>query len=217
MRLLIDLEQLMSVFAVYNVAIWPMQVLAYVAGLIAFYFAFKQTRYSNQIASGLLSLLWLWTGLVFCILYWAPIYRPANAFGILFIAQGLLLLLQSFKPSLSFKAQPNRFTLIGVLFIVYAMIMYPLIGYFLGRVYPRSVPFGLVPCPTTVFTIGLLMMTNKKVPPHLLAIPGIWSVCAVVPVLSGVYEDVGLILAGLVCLPLLLRRERPKGETASVR
>jgi hypothetical protein len=62
-----------------------------------------------------------------------------------------------------------------------------------------------------VFTLGMLMMTNKKVPKYILTIPGIWSIAAIVPVISGIYEDAGLIVAGLVCIPLLLRRDK---ETA---
>ena len=210
MNLSVDLEQLMSVFATYNHAIWPMQVFAYLAGLVSIYSACKQTSFSNNIASGILSFFWLWTGVVFCVVYWAPNYPPAYTFGVLFIAQGLVFLLNAFKPTLSFRAQRNQFTLIGALFIAYAMIGYPLVGYFLGHVYPRSVPFGLVPCPTSVFTIGLFMLTDRKIPRYVLIIPAIWSICAVVPVVSGIYEDAGLILAGVICIPMLLRRDRQK-------
>ena len=101
---------------------------------------------------------------------------------------------------------------IGWIVIAYAMLGYPFVGYLLGHVYPRSLPFGLVPCPTTVFTIGLLMLTDKKIPRVVLVIPAIWSVCAVVPVISGIYEDAGLIIAGLICIPMLLRRDSRKPE-----
>jgi hypothetical protein len=209
------LEKLLSVFEAYNPAIWPMQAFAYLAGLVALYSAFKQTRFSNNIACGILSTFWIWTGVVFCIIYWAPSYPPAYAFGVLFIAQGLIFLLNAVKPTLSFRAQRNQFTLIGALFIAYAMIGYPLVGYFLGHVYPRSVPFGLVPCPTSVFTIGLFMMTDKKIPRHILAVPAIWSVCAIVPIVSGIYEDTGLLLAGLICIPMLWRRDAQKPNMQS--
>jgi hypothetical protein len=207
MNLSLDLDQMMYVFASYNPAIWPMQVFAYLAGFVALYSASKQTRWSNNIASAMLSFFWIWTGVVFCIFFWAPTYPTAYAFGVLFLAQGLVFLLSTFNPTLSFRAQRNQFTLIGGLFIAYAMVGYPLVGYLLGHTYPRSLPFGLVPCPTAVFTLGFLMMTDKKIPRYVLAIPVIWSVCAVVPVISGIYEDSGLILAGLVCIPMLLRRD----------
>jgi hypothetical protein len=212
MNLSVDLEQMMSVFGAYNPAIWPMQVFAYLAGLVALYSACKQTRVSNNIACGILSFFWMWTGLVFCIFFWAPTYPSAYAFGVLFIAQGLVFLLNAMKPALSFRAQRNQFTLIGGITIAYAMVGYPLVGYLLGHVYPRSLPFGLAPCPTAVFTVGLLMLTDKKIPRHVLAIPLLWSVCAVVPVISGIYEDAGLVVAGLVCIPMLYRRDKQKSD-----
>ena len=210
MNLSLDLDQTMSVFGAYNPAIWPMQVFAYLAGLVALYSATKQTRFSNNIACGILTFFWMWTGAVFCVFFWAPTYPAAYAFGILFIAQSFVFLLNASKPTLSFKSQRNSFTLIGWLFIAYAMVGYPLAGHLLGHIYPRSLPFGLVPCPTAVFTLGLLMLTDKNVPRYVLVIPAIWSICAIVPVVSGIYEDAGLILAGLVCIPLLLRRNRQK-------
>lgn len=215
MNLSVDLDKLMSVFGAYNLAIWPMQVFAYLAGLVALYSASKQTGFSNNIASGILSFFWMWTGVVFCIFFWAPAYPAAYAFGILFIAQGLIFLLNAIKPTLSYRAQRNQFTLIGALFIAYAMVGYPLVGYSLGHAYPRSLAFGLVPCPTAVFTLGMLMLTDKKVPRYVLVIPAIWSICAVVPVVSGIYEDAGLILAGLVCIPMLLRRDGRKSDIQS--
>jgi len=208
MNLSVDLDQTLSVFATYNLAIWPMQVFAYLAGLVALYSATKQSRFSNNIASGILSFFWMWTGAVFCIFFWAPAYPAAYAFGVLFVTQSVVFLLNAIKPTLSFKSQRNTFALIGWLFIAYAMVGYPLVGHFLGRVYPRWLPFGLVPCPTAVITLGLLMLTDKKVPRYVLVIPAIWSVCAIVPVVSGIYEDAGLIVAGLVCIPLLLRRDK---------
>jgi hypothetical protein len=210
MNLLPDLDQTLSVFGAYNSAIWPMQVFAYLAGLVALYSAIKQTRFSSNIASGILSFFWMWTGVVFCVFFWAPNYPSAYAFGVLFVAQSLLFMVNAIKPTLSFRSQRNTIALVGWLFIAYAMVGYPLAGHFLGHVYPRSLPFGLVLCPTAVFTLGLLMLTDKRVPRYVLVIPTIWSICAIVPVVSGIYEDAGLILAGLVCIPLLLRRDRQK-------
>lgn len=212
MNLSVDIDQTLSVFGAYNLAIWPMQVFAYLAGLVALYSASKQTRFSNNITSGILSFFWLWTGVVFCMFFWALAYPAAYAFGVLFLAQAVVFLLNAIKPTLSFRAQRNQFAPIGGLFIVYAMVGYPLFGYFLGRVYPRSLPFGLVPCPTAVFTLGLFMLTDRRIPRHILAVPVIWSICAVVPVVSGIYEDAGLILAGLICIPMLLRRDRQKPD-----
>jgi len=88
------------------------------------------------------------------------------------------------------------------------MVGYPVVGYILGHIYPRALPFGLAPCPTTVFTFGLFMLTDKKIPKPFLVIPLLLSISAIVPVSIGILEDIGLIIAGLVGTPMLLLRDR---------
>lgn len=208
------LEQLLTTLESYNLAIWPMQVLAYLVGLVAIYSALKTTSYSNSVASGILSFLWIWTGIVFCIFYWGPIYPLGYPFGAFFIVQGLLFLTMAIRPRISFRIELNTHSIIGVLFVVYAMFGYPIVGHFLGHIYPRALPFGLAPCPTAVFTVGLLMMTDKRVPRYILAIPTFWTLSGIVPVSMGVLEDIGLVAAGLICTPMILLRDRASFGTS---
>src|SRR6185503_17117127 len=90
------------------------------------------------------------------------------------------------------------------------MLVYPLIGIAIGHVYPRQPMFGVAPCPTTIFTFGLLVLTATRVPKHLLVIPFIWSVTSGIsaPLNYGVYEDLGLVVAGIVGTGLLIWRDR---------
>ena len=59
-------------------------------------------------------------------------------------------------------------------------------------------PLGLVPCPTTIFTFGLLLLINKKYPKYYLIVPFIVAVAGLLAIYKGIYEDIGLFLAGLV-------------------
>jgi hypothetical protein len=204
----LTLEQLLAIFEAYNIAIWPMQVLAYVLGLVAVYFTWKRIRYSNSIISAILAVMWLWTGIVFCTFYWAPAYGAAYGFAVLLIAQGILFSMNVFTARLSYHLGSNVYSVIGILFILYAMVGYPVVGYFLGHIYPRALPFGLAPCPTSVFTFGLFMLTDKKVPKSFLVIPLLLAISAFVPVSIGILEDIGLIIAGLVGIPMILLRDR---------
>jgi hypothetical protein len=208
MNLTLTLPQLLAVFENYNLAIWPMQVLAYVLGLVALFFAIKPSRYSSRIITGILCFLWLWTGIVFFPLYFGPVYTPAYAFGLLFITQGALFLVSVFRPRLSFGFQGDVYSILGLLFIAYAMVGYPVFGYFLGHVYPQTPPFGLTPCPGTVFTFGLFLLTDKKVPKLFLIIPLLWALGGVLPVSVGILEDVGLIISGLLGTAMIVYRDR---------
>jgi hypothetical protein len=208
MNLTLTLEQLLATFAKYNLAIWPMQVLAYVLGLVALFFAIKPSRYSSRIITGILSFLWLWTGIGFFLLYFGPVYTPAYGFGVLFIIQGLVFLAGVLKPRVSFGFKGDVYSIVGLLFIAYAMIGYPAVGYFLGHVYPQTPPFGLTPCPATVFTFGLFLLTDKKVPKPFLVIPLLWALGGVLPVSVGILEDIGLITAGVLGTAMVLYRDR---------
>lgn len=206
------LDEFLSALEHYNLTIWPLQILAYFLGILALLFAIKRTKYSNKIISAILSLYWLWNGIVFCPVFWAPTYKFAYLFGVFCIIQGLLFLIPFLKSNLSISFQTNLYSIVGLLMIIYAMFGYQLFGYFLGHVYPRFFPLGLVPCPTAIFTFGLFLMTDRKLPKYYLIIPLIVATGGFLAAYKGVLEDVGLIIAGLLGTALIFIRDI-KGNT----
>ena len=208
------IDDLLLIFQRFNLAVWPLQIIAYVLGFVAVFFAVKQTRYSMKIVLAILSFCWLWAGIVFCLMYWASSYPSAYGFGVLCIIQGSLFLMSLFKSNLSDCPRTNLHLIMGVLFIVYAMAGYPIIGYLVGHVYPKSVPFGLAPCPTTVFTFGLFLLIRKKFPGYYLIVPFIVSIASLLAVYKGVYEDIGLFLAGVIGTYLLVKRYKTPAQPA---
>jgi len=211
MNVSFTLEQLLQLFETYNRAIEPMQMIAYVLGGGALFFAVKKTKYSSKIVTAVLAFFWLWCGVVFQMMYFTRIYKPALYFGILFIIQFFLFKWAGvLKTDLSFRFKSNAYSLTGIVFILYGMVGYLTLGYFLGHVYPQAPPFGLASCPMTVFTFGLLLWTNKKVPKHILIIPLFWSLGGVIPVSLGLYEDLGMVFAGILGTLLILYRDRKR-------
>jgi hypothetical protein len=208
MNMTLTLELLLDTFEQYNLAIWPMQLVAYLLGFAALFFAIRQTKFSNQFVAGMLTFMWLWTGAGFFLLFFAPVYAPSYLFGVMFIIQGAAFFANMLKPRLSFGYKGDVYAIVGLLFIAYAIIGYPLVGYLVGHIYPQSPAFGLTPCPLTVFTFGLLLLTVQKVPRLLLVIPLLWAVGGLMPVSVGIYEDIGLVIAGVVGTALILYRDR---------
>jgi hypothetical protein len=200
-------DQILSTFEAYNLEIWPMQAVAYLLGIVAIFFAVKRTQGSSRIVWAILSFLWVWTGLVFCMFYFGPLFAPGYVMGVLMIIQGVALFAAAMQPKVTFHCDLNLYSVMGILFIAYAMIGYPLVGHFLGHRYPRTLPFGLVPCPTTAFTFGLLMLADVKVPKHLLVIPILFAIGGVVPVSRGILEDVGLLVAGVLGTAMILYKD----------
>ena len=133
---------------------------------------------------------------------------------------GCYLLLRPFfssilviKKRVGFGLAQNIYAVIGLLFIAYALIIYPLIGTYLGHGYPRLPTFGL-PCPTTIFTFGIFLMADKKFPLSLLVIPLIWSIIGFFAALSlGITEDYMLLVAGVTGTALIVMKNRKNGTS----
>ena len=73
MELPFTTEQFLVVFERYNLTIWPIQIIAYGLGLSAVLLTLSPRPYGDKIVSSILGVLWLWTGLVYHVRFFAPI------------------------------------------------------------------------------------------------------------------------------------------------
>jgi hypothetical protein len=208
-------EQFFDVFRRYNEAVWPTQWLLAAMAVFAVVAAVRARPQSGQIASAVLAVLWLWSGIVYHLAFFTAINRAAVVFSALFVAQSMLFAwLGVRRHQLKFRARLDSAGIIGALLIVYALVIYPLLGDWLGHRYPEAPTFG-VPCPTTIFTFGLLAWCDPPVPRRLVVIPALWAVIGTIAALQlGVPEDFGLSVAALIVTPVVLWR-RAKGATSS--
>ena len=207
MKMPFTVEQFFEVFEKYNTAVWPLQVLFFLLGVIAVVLVIKKIKYSDRIISAILAFLWFWIGIAYHLIFFTVINKAAFGFGIIFILQGLVLfIIGVIKGNLSFKYEKNIYGFAGSILLVYAMLIYPAIGYFLGHVYPNSPSFGL-PCPTTIFTFGILLFSSEKFPKPVLIIPLLWTLIGSSAAFAfGVYEDIGLFISGITAGTLLFLR-----------
>jgi hypothetical protein len=209
MHMPFTVDQFMEVFKIYNLSVWPAQIFLNILALSMVFFAVRKHRLTDRINSGILGFLWLWIGIVYHLIYFTAINKAAYIFGPLFIIQAFIFVYAGIlKNRLSFNYQGNIYAASGAVFVVYALLIYPLLGYFLGHIYPESPTFGL-PCPTTIFTFGILLWTDRKVPKYVLVIPLLWSVIGFSAAINlGVREDYGLLIAGVLGSLLLWLRDR---------
>jgi hypothetical protein len=209
------IEQFLHVFEQYNQAIWPIHMVAYALGLAAIALAVKQTRFSGQAISLILACFWAWMGIVYHMMYFSRINSAALGFGLLFIIQAALwVIFGIMRPKLSFQPKRDMYGITGAVLIAYALLIYPLLGALLGHGYPRSPSFGVAPCPTTIFTFGLLLWASTRIPKSLLIIPFIWSVIGFgAAVWLGIREDIGLLLASVLSVALIFWRDRSSVHT----
>jgi hypothetical protein len=203
-------EQFLTVFVSYNRAVWPMQIFSYVLGALVIVFTMVKTGYARRIVMSVLAFFWIWMGVVYHIRFFSHINRAAYVFGGLFIVQAIIFsLFGTVREKMHFSFRQNLYGLTGALFILYAMVVYPLLGNALGHGYPKAPMFGVAPCPTTIFTFGILLWADRKVPIYFLIIPLIWSIIGFSAAISlGIREDIGLLVAGVGGTVLILIRNR---------
>ncbi len=209
MGLPFTIEQFLSVFEQYNTTVWPMQVLLNLLGLTAIFLVVRRSSFTDRTVAVILSFFWLWIGVAYHYSFFTSINPAANVFALLNIIQGILFLyIGVARRRMSFEFRLSSYGLAGATLILYALILYPVIGYLLGHVYPKAPSFGL-PCPTTIFTLGLLLWTKPGLPKVILLIPVLWSLIGYVAALTlGITEDTGLLVAGVVACSLIVFRDR---------
>jgi hypothetical protein len=211
-----DTDQFLEVFAAYNQAVFPIQIVLLAAALLAIFLSVKTGRKSSKIVAAILSFFWLWMGIVYHWLFFSRINRAALIFGAIFILQSTIIFYAGvMRDNLAFRFHPDASGVVGILLMLYALVVYPLLGFLFHHTYPYAPTFGL-PCPTVIFTFGVLLWTDKKVPLYVLVIPLLWSLIGFsAAFLLRISEDIGLLLAGIIATTLLLfRRHKSQNHSA---
>ena len=200
MKLPFTVDQFLSVFSAYNTAIWPMQVLLVVAALAAVAVSVWPGARFRGVPAWTLALMWLWGGIVYHLIFFRPINSAAGVFGLLFVIQAALFGTLAARGKMTFRFSPSLEGWLGAGLIGYALIVYPVLGYVLGHRYPESPTFG-APCPTTIFTFGLMLWSSRALRWFESAIPVVWAIIGTsAAMMLGMREDLGLPVAALLFL-----------------
>lgn len=206
MRLPFTVEQFFGVFRAYNTAVWPAQAVLLALALAAVYLVFVPRRWSGIAVSAVLALLWAWLGLAYHLAFFARINPAAYAFAAVSIVGAAVFAWQGVvRRRLEFRAAGGPRSAAGLALVAFALIGYPAWTYLSEHRYPEFPTFGL-PCPTTLFTIGLLALVVPPYPRSPLIVPVLWClVGAQAAFLLGVPADLGLLVAGAIGVALLVR------------
>lgn len=203
-------EAFLRLFAQYNAAIWPAQVAAFVLGLIAVWLVLRPRGPGGRLIAAILAAFWLWSGIAYHMLYFATINWAAWGFGALFALQGIFILWSgTLRGRLEFRFTERASDWVGLGLAVFALALQPTFGWVMGRDWPELAMFGVTPCPTTLFTLGLLLLCQPRVPLGLLMIPLLWSLIGGSAALFlDIREDLLLLIAGPVSLVLAVAKNR---------
>lgn len=203
-------EQFYAVFREYNEAVWPLQWLLLSLALVAFALVFINRRASGVAISAILASFWTWMALAYHVAFFARINPLAYAFAAISIAGALVFLWQGvFRDRLQFGFLRGMRSAVGSVLVAFALVVYPAWSWSAGHGYPEMPTFGL-PCPTTLFTIGMLAFLLPPFPRSLFVIPILWSlVGGQAALFLHVPQDFGLFVAAAVGIILMSSSRSP--------
>jgi hypothetical protein len=192
-------DQFLEILGRYNEGVMPLQLGLFLLALTAFAEMVVRRPRSDRVVSAILAGLWAWMGIVYHFVYFAPLNPAAPLFGAMFLGGAAAFAWAGvLQGRLRFDGENRARRIAGHVLIAYSLVVYPLLSLLLGRAYPGLPTFGL-PCPTTIFTIGMLAFVSVPFPRYVLAAPLAWAfIGGQASFLLGMYEDAGLLLAGLL-------------------
>lgn len=208
MKIPFTTDQFFEIFETYNNAVFPVQFFWILLGLIAIFIIYSIKSAKNSAIGIFLGFLWLWTGIVYHLIFFSKINPGAYLFGGLFLLQGIFFIIETIRGKLSFSMNKETSSLTGVFFIVFGLLIYPVISYFLEGSLDNTISLGL-PCPTTIFTFGLLMVSRNNMSRYLLIIPSLWALIGTGAAVNfGVYQDYMMIVVAIIANLFILLKKK---------
>jgi len=156
----------------YNAAIWPAHLLALVAGVIVIGAIVRPRQHLQRSAALMLPATWGWVAWAYHLERYAEINTAAPYFAAAFAVQALLLCWLAYRPANAANAapapQPLALGLSGL-----AILAYPLLALARdGGQWRQAEVFGIVPDPTVVATLGVLLAW--RAPAIFWLVPVLW-------------------------------------------
>lgn len=198
-------------FALYNQAIWPGQLLALAAGITILLFLLRGGTGRARAALAILAAAWLWVAWAFLLQRYDTINWVARYFAVGFALHALLLAgwAAMGRPRLESRlGGAGRF---GVAVVLFALVGQPLLGPLMGRAWAQAEVFGIAPDPTAVGTLGVLLVAKGRMAWALFAIPLAW--CAITGATLATMESPDAFvtpLVAVVSLAVAMGRRRAK-------
>lgn len=209
MQLPFSEQQFFAVISDYNRTVWPAQVALALMALGSLALVHWRAPWSSRAILLALAFLWSWMGVVYQLAFFTAINPAAYAFGALFLLGAAAFIWFAWaRADVVFVMTRDLQSAIGIGLILYALVAYPLWSSATGHRYPELPTFGL-PCPTTIFTVGMLAFVRGQRIWPLFVAPILWSLVGLqAAFLFGVLPDLALAVSCLAAIVLACRSLR---------
>jgi hypothetical protein len=207
-------EVLFASFGSYNQSLWPAQLLAVALALVAILLVLRPVGHGRRAILALLAAAWLWVGIGYHALHFATLNFAAPVYAGLFVIQGLVFAWEAARGARTFRFRPDVMGLSGLAIMLAGLIVWPLADA-LGHGWPGARLVGLAPAPTSVFTLGLLLLLDGRTPVRLVLIPLLWTLVAgATGWVLGIPQDLALPIIGLAGVGLIVWKNRRQRAVA---
>lgn len=209
MQLPFTIDQFFGVFRDYNATVWPAQIALVLVAVFALAVIWRRWASSGVVVSAILGVLWAWLALGYHLAFFVRINPLAYGFAaVSLLGAGLFIWFGVVRRQIEFTFERGPRTFLGLALVAFALVVYPVWSTAAGHAYPELPTFGL-PCPTTIYTVGLLALARGPRVRAVVIVPFLWSlVGSQAAFLLDVEPDLGLVVAALVAAGLLYAPRR---------
>jgi len=190
----------------YNEATSLMQLVLVIAAVVLTYRVFtKPGAETDVLMKAFLAFVFAWNGVVFFLIF---IRNPISTFtGVpLFMVVAVLFAVDIFTKKTQFRLPDAKWKRSLTIFWVLLAFLYPLIGWALGHVYPKTCA-PMMPCPLTVFALALVAAAMPRVDRKVYVFLLPWALMGLPKCLGALdcHEDCILFAAGVYGLIVLIK------------
>lgn len=190
----------------YNEAMLPAQIAMIIAAVVLTYQVFtKPGARTDMWTKAFLSFAFAWNGVVFFLIF---MRNPISMFAgfPLFIIVAILFAVDIRAKKTHFRLPEGKWRRGCTIFWIALVFLYPLLGWPLGHVYPRTL-LPMFPCPLTVFALALVAAAAPRVDRKVFVALLPWALMGLPKCLGALdcHEDCVLFAVAVYGLVVLLK------------
>ncbi len=199
----------------YNETMWPIATAMIVAAALLTWRVFLRPGAKTDMwMKAFLSFVFAWNGVVFFLVF---MKNPLSMFigAPLFIILSLLFAADILTKKTHFQLPGPTWKKGVTVFWIVLVFLYPVIGWPLGHVYPKTL-LPVFPCPLTVFAIALVAAAAPNVDKKIFVLLLPWALMGLPKCFGALdcYEDCILFASGVYGLVELIRNWKTQGAEA---
>jgi hypothetical protein len=211
----VSTEQFWTRVGAYNETMWPIEIAMIAAAAFLTCRVFLRPGAKTDMwMKAFLSLVFAWNGVVFLLVF---LRNPMSMLvgAPLFIIVSLLFAVDILTKKTHFQPPEATWKKAMTIFWIVLVFLYPVIGWRLGHVYPKTL-LPVFPCPLTVFAIALVAAAAPNVDKKAFILLLPWALMGLPKCFGALdcYEDCILFASGVYGLVELIRNWKTHQDEA---